>query len=96
MPPHLHRRAAKKNWSKISCGEPASALAQLKGVATLKDYFARHGARPYEYRLYETLAQLYLEQQRIEDAVNVYRSFVAQHPNSPQAPDVRLDGTHRL
>ena len=62
------------------------SAAQLKGVDTLKDYFARHGARPYEYRLYETLAQLYLEQQRIADAVNVYRSFVAQHPNDPRAP----------
>jgi tetratricopeptide (TPR) repeat protein len=62
------------------------SLAQLKGADTLKDYFARHGARPYEYRLYETLAQLYLEQQRIEDAVNVYHSFVAQHPNDPLAP----------
>jgi len=62
------------------------SLAQLKGVETLKEYFARHGARPYEYRLYETLAQLYLEQERIEDAVNVYRAFVAQHPNNPLAP----------
>ena len=62
------------------------SVAQLKGVDTLKDYFARHGARPYEYRLYQTLAQLYLEQQRIADAVNVYRSFVALHPNDPQAP----------
>ena len=62
------------------------SLAQLKGVDTLKNYFIRHGARPYEYRLYETLAQLYLEQQRIEDAVKVYRTFVAQHPNTPLAP----------
>jgi outer membrane protein assembly factor BamD (BamD/ComL family) len=62
------------------------SLAQLKGVETLKDYFKRHGTRPYEYRLYQTLAQLYLEQQRIADAVNVYRSFVAQHPNDPLAP----------
>jgi cellulose synthase operon protein C len=61
-------------------------LAQIKGVDTLKEYFAHHGARPYEYLLYETLAQLYLEQERIADAVNVYRSFVALHPNDPQAP----------
>ena len=26
------------------------SLAQLKGVETLKDYFLRHGIRPYEYR----------------------------------------------
>jgi outer membrane protein assembly factor BamD (BamD/ComL family) len=62
------------------------SLAQLNGVASLKDYFAQHGARSYEYRLYETLAQLYLEQERIEDAVNVYHTFVALHPNSPLAP----------
>ncbi len=61
-------------------------LAQLKGVETLKQYFTRHGAQPYEYRLYATLAQLYIEQQRIEDAVNVYRTFVAQRPDSPLAP----------
>jgi tetratricopeptide (TPR) repeat protein len=62
------------------------SVAQLKGAQSLTAYFTQHGARPYEYRLYETLAQLYLEQQRIEDAANVYRSFVAQYPNHPQAP----------
>ena len=62
------------------------SVAQLKGVDTLKDYFKRHGPRSYEYRLYQTLAQLYLEQQRIADAVNVYHTFVAQHPNDPLAP----------
>lgn len=61
-------------------------LAQLNGLQSLANYFAQHGERPYEYRLYETLAQLYLEQQRIEDAANVYRNFVARHPNYPQAP----------
>lgn len=64
----------------------ALSLAQIKGVDTLADYYARHGAQAYEYRLYDTLAQLYLEQQRIEDAAGVYRRFVALHPNAPQAP----------
>ena len=62
------------------------SLAQLKGVQSLKEYFAQHGPRPYEDRLYESLAGLYLEQRRIEDAADVYRTFVAQHPNHPQAP----------
>ncbi|MGA8146449.1 MAG: tetratricopeptide repeat protein [Gallionellaceae bacterium] len=62
------------------------SVAQLHGVDTLRAYFARHGARPFEYRLYQTLAQLYLEQQRIADAVNVYRTFVTLHPNDPLAP----------
>lgn len=62
------------------------SLAQLKGVETLAAYYQRHGTQPYEYRLYATLAQLYLEQQRIEDAADVYRRFVALHPNDPRAP----------
>ena len=61
-------------------------LAQLNGVQSLANYYAQHGAQPYEDRLYETLARLYIEQQRIEDAANVYRTFVARHPNHPQAP----------
>lgn len=61
-------------------------LSQLKGVETLAAYYQRNGVQPYEYRLYLTLAQLYLEQQRIEDAAGVYRRFVALHPNDPRAP----------
>ena len=70
----------------------ALSLAQLKGAQSLAAYFARRGEQPYEYRLYGTLARLYLEQERIEDAANVYRSFVARHPNDPQAPsfDARI------
>lgn len=62
------------------------SLAQLGGVESLGDYFARHGAQPYEFQLYEMLAQLYLEQQRIEDAANVYRAFVTHHPDDLRAP----------
>lgn len=75
----------------------ALSLAQLKGAQSLAAYFTQHGEQPYEYRLYETLARLYLEQERIEDAASVYRSFVARHPNDPQAPsfDARVLAVYR-
>lgn len=98
--PLLHRKltvaAATTDKSEPSRGEEelindilrgsALSLAQLKGVESLSAYFAQHGEQAYEYRLYDTLARLYLEQQRIGDAANVYRGFVARHPNAPQAP----------
>jgi outer membrane protein assembly factor BamD (BamD/ComL family) len=62
------------------------SVAQLKGAQSLADYFAKHGEQNYEHLLYETLARLYLEQERFEDAANVYRAFVARHPNHPLAP----------
>jgi tetratricopeptide (TPR) repeat protein len=75
----------------------ALSLAQIKGVDTLADYYARHGAQAYEYRLYDSLARLYLEQQRIEDAADVYRRFVALHPDAPQAPsfDAQVLATYK-
>lgn len=62
------------------------SLAQLNGVESIERYFARHGARPYEHRLYDALARLYLDQERIEDAARVYRAYVARYPNDEHAP----------
>lgn len=62
------------------------ALAQLNGVQSVERYFAQRDNRPYEYRVYEALAALYLEQERIEDAAKVYRVYVAKHPDDPRAP----------
>lgn len=62
------------------------SLSQLNGVQSIERYFAQRENRPYEYRLYEALAALYLEQERIEDAAKVYRAYVAKHPDDPRAP----------
>ncbi len=62
------------------------SLSQLNGTQSLARYFERVGARPYEHRLYAGLAELYLAQERIEDAANTYRAYIARHPDDPRAP----------
>ena len=63
------------------------SLAQLNGVTSIERFFAQRGARPYEYRLYEALAALYATQERVEDAANVYRAYIAKYPNDARAPE---------
>ena len=62
------------------------SLSQLNGAQSIERYFKRVGPRPYEHRLYASLAELYLTQERIEDAAGTYRAFVERHPDDPRAP----------
>lgn len=62
------------------------SLSQLNGTQSLARYFSQAGPRPYEHRLYAALAELYLEQERIEDAAGAYRAFIERHPDDPRAP----------
>src|SRR3569623_86861 len=65
------------------------SLAQLNGVTSIERFFAQRGARPYDYRLYEALAALYATQDRVEDAANVYRAYIAKYPNDARAPELQ-------
>lgn len=65
----------------------ALSLSQLNGVQSVERYFAQREGRGYEYLLYEALANLYLTQERIEDAAKVYRAYVAKYPEDPHAPE---------
>ncbi len=49
-------------------------------------YFATNGHRAYEDRVYRYLAEFYLAKLRYQDAVTVYKSFVALYPFHEASP----------
>ena len=60
------------------------------GVSSLEKYVQQHGARPYNWLLYERLGDLYVDKQRYQDGANVYRAYVARDPYSDHAPDLDM------
>jgi TolA-binding protein len=41
--------------------------------------------RPYQYLVYESLGQLYLEQERYQDSAETFAGYISQYPESPVA-----------
>ena len=60
------------------------------GVSSLERYVQQHGARPYNWLLYQRLGDLYVDKQRYQDGAGVYRAFVARDPYSDHAPDLDM------
>ncbi|MBA1331218.1 hypothetical protein QQ73_08655, partial [Candidatus Endoriftia persephone str. Guaymas] len=58
--------------------------------AGIDRYFRQNGGRGWLHRVYRSLGDLYLKQQRILDAAGAYLAFVRQHPSHPQAPGLQL------
>ncbi|UCE85134.1 MAG: tetratricopeptide repeat protein [Deltaproteobacteria bacterium] len=56
------------------------SFSNLGGPESVKEYFAVHGPRSYEDRVYSHLGDFYLEKLRYHDAAASYRSFVVLHP----------------
>lgn len=56
------------------------------GASRIAAYFNANGRRPYEYRVYAMLGDLYLKQGRIRDAAQTYDGFERQHVQHPKAP----------
>jgi len=57
-----------------------------QGVETLKSFSKAYGQRRYEHRIYRELGNLFIKQERLEDASNVYATFAEVYPNSREAP----------
>ncbi|HEY8520743.1 MAG TPA: tetratricopeptide repeat protein [Gammaproteobacteria bacterium] len=62
------------------------SFSYLGGPEAVTDYFAARGSRPYSYIVYTNLGDLYLEQERYQDAADAYLAFVALDPYHPKAP----------
>ncbi len=56
------------------------------GAAAIGKYMDRHGTPAYAHVIYRNLGDLYLEQERYEDAAAAYRAFVERDPLHPRAP----------
>ncbi len=67
------------------------AFANQAGAKSIGQYFARVGNRKYGPLLYRKLGELYIRQDRILDAANVFMAFVEGNPDSPLAPAFHSD-----
>jgi TolA-binding protein len=56
------------------------------GAQSIAEFSKTHGPRPYDFLIYEQLAQMYLNQERNEDAANTYLDYVNRHPESSNSP----------
>lgn len=62
------------------------SFSNLGGPEVIGSYFATKGHRAYEDRVYRYLAEFYLAKLRYQDAVTVYKSFVALYPFHEASP----------
>ncbi|NOZ52058.1 MAG: tetratricopeptide repeat protein [Gammaproteobacteria bacterium] len=53
---------------------------------TIREFSKLYGWRKYEHRIYQGLGNLYLKQERFEDAANAFKAFAAAYPKSREAP----------
>lgn len=60
------------------------------GTQSIEEFSKAHGERSYEFLIYEHLAQLYLNQERNEDAAKTYMAYVQRYPGSGQSPEFYL------
>lgn len=61
-------------------------FSNLGGPESVEAYFAAHGQRSYEDRIYSQLGEFYLEKRRYHDAAGSYQAFVALHPLHRSSP----------
>lgn len=62
----------------------------LSGAESVENYFSAHGHKQYEPDVYDNLAQLYLSQERFQDAAATYLTFVKSNPMHQKAASFQL------
>ena len=66
------------------------AFSYGQGPASIDAFLKRHGEAPYSYLLYERLGDLYVGEQRYQDAAAAYLAYVKSDPYSDQAPNLAM------
>jgi len=61
-------------------------FSELGGTQRISRYFNGKGHRNYEFMVYQGLGDLYLQQERIQDAADAYLAFADLDPGHPQSP----------
>jgi len=61
------------------------SLNELGGAKAIRSYFEKEGQKKYEMRLYNQLAEFYIDKQRIKDAADTYRTFAETNPMHEKA-----------
>ncbi len=62
------------------------SFSSLGGATVVTDYFATHGRRKYEDRVYRRLGDFYFEKRRYQDAAESYSAFITLNPHHRSAP----------
>jgi len=62
------------------------SFSYMEGADSITEYFRRNGGRNYAYIVYTNLGDLYLEQERYQDAADAYEAFVALDAYHAKAP----------
>ena len=62
------------------------SFSYQQGHQSITNYFAENGHKPFESILYNNLAELYLEKDRIRDASETYLAYSKTYPTSSLAP----------
>ena len=68
----------------------ALSFSHGDGARGIQAYAAAHGERPYEDRVYEALADLYLAGERRHDAARTLITFTQTHPLHARAPGLLI------
>jgi TolA-binding protein len=66
-------------------------FSYLDGPESISRYFNRRGARPYAFIVYTNLGDLYLDQERYQDAADAYHAFVDLDPYHAKAPLLQVE-----
>jgi TolA-binding protein len=66
-------------------------FSYLDGPEAVSKYFVKNGARPYAFIVYTNLGDLYLEQERFQDAADAYHAFVKLDPYHAKAPLLQVE-----
>jgi tetratricopeptide (TPR) repeat protein len=66
-------------------------FSYLEGPESISRYFNRRGPRPYSFIAYTNLGDLYLEQERYQDAADAYHAFVELDPYHAKAPLLQVE-----
>ena len=66
-------------------------FSYLDGPESISRHFNRRGARPYAFIAYTNLGDLYLEQERYQDAADAYHAFVELDPYHAKAPLLQVE-----
>ncbi len=66
-------------------------FSYLDGAESISRYFNRRGPRPYSFIAYTNLGDLYLEQERYQDAADAYHAFVDLDPYHAKAPLLQVE-----
>ena len=69
----------------------AIGFSYMDGPDSITDHFRDIGTRPYSYVVYTHLGDLYIDQERFQDAADAYRAFIELDPYHAKAPFMAVE-----